>query len=57
MGIVSPGTDWSWVDVSNTALPRIGVGSANSGFVDALNVEVAPSSDELIGRSWVSVIP
>ena len=57
MGAASPSDMWSWVDISNTALPRINITNSSTGFADALNVEVAPSSDELIGRSWINVIP
>ena len=48
--------DWSWVDVSEINIPRIAVSNSNTGFVDAVNVEDAPTSDALVGRGWINSI-
>ena len=55
--INSPNKDWSWVDISVAALPRLAVGDSDDGFDGATDVEDAPTSETLIGRKWVSAIP
>ena len=39
-------------------LPRLNVGGSNElDFMDATNVEDAPTSETLVGRAWIPDIP
>ena len=52
-----PGKDWSWVDPETDPFERRPVGTSISVFGSATNVENAPGSAKLIGRSWLNDIP
>ena len=56
-GPTTPTKDWSWVNPENDPYTRVVVGSAATQFMNATNVENAPSSDNLIGREWINDIP
>ena len=53
----TPTKDWSWVQPNSDPYTRVDVGTAPTEFGSATNVENAPSSDNLIGRKWISDIP
>ena len=53
----TPTKDWSWVGPENDPYTRVVVGSAGTQFMNATNVENAPSSEKLIGRAWIDDIP
>ena len=54
-GVNLPTKDWSWVNPTTDA--RNDVADAAQGFNNATDVENAPGSDKLIGRSWIQAIP
>ena len=54
---INPTKDWSWVDPEADPYTRAAVGSAAGGFMNATNVENAPTSAKLIGRDWLNDIP
>ena len=55
--LTTPTKDWSWVNPENDPYTRVAVSGAIMQFMSATNVENAPSSEKLIGRSWVDDIP
>ena len=55
--LTTPTKDWSWVDPEADPYTRSAVGQAITQFMSATNVENAPSSEKLIGRTWISDIP
>ena len=52
-----PTKDWSWVNPETDPYVRHPIGTAAQGFMNATNVENAPSSAKLIGRDWINDIP
>ena len=55
--LTTPTKDWSWVNPENDPYTRVGVSTADMQFGSATNVENAPSSEKLIGRTWIDDIP
>ena len=56
-GLTTPTKDWSWVNPEPDPYERVAVGTANMQFGSATNVENAPTSEQLIGRTWIDAIP
>ena len=56
-GVNLPTKDFCWVNPQNDPFTRLSVGGAGQGFMNATNVENAPSSAKLIGRDWINDIP
>ena len=56
-GITLPTKDWSWVDPEADPFTRRPVSTAGIGFNSATNIENAPTTDNLIGRAWIALIP
>ena len=52
-----PSKDTSWVNPETTPPSRYPLSMAAGGFNSATNVEDAPTSDKLLGRSWINDIP
>ena len=52
-----PSKDWSWVMPEDDPFTRTTVTGAVTGFMNATNVENAPTSAKLIGRGWLADIP
>ena len=55
--LTTPTKDWSWVKPEDDPYVRVAVVSAATQFGSATNVENEPSSENLIGRTWVDDIP
>ena len=55
--ITTPTKDWSWVEPEMDPYTRVTVSTAQMGFMNATNVENAPSSAKLVGREWIKDIP
>ena len=55
--LTTPTKDWSWVNPEGDPYVRFDVAQAATQFMSATNVENAPSSEKLIGRTWISDIP
>ena len=55
--ITTPTKDWSWVNPENDPYTLVPIGTAITEFMNATNVENAPSSEDLIGRAWIDDIP
>ena len=55
-GAISFSGKWSWVEPASP-FTRVGVSQADATFENAVNVEAAPSSTDLIGRAWIVDIP
>ena len=55
--IATPTKDWSWVDPEADPYTRHIVSGSLTGFSMATNVENAPGSAKLVGRSWLNEIP
>ena len=53
----TPTKDWSWVNPEMDPYTRVAVDTAINQFQSATNVENAPSSEKLIGRTWIGDIP
>ena len=56
-GVSLPTKDWFWINLSVDPPVRVPVAMAGQLFSTATNVEDAPTSDNLIGRTWIDGIP
>ena len=55
--LTTPTKDWSWVRSEVDPYTRVEITGAVMQFMNATNVENAPSSEKLIGRAWIGDIP
>ena len=56
-GPALPTKDWCWVNPEVDPFTRYSTSGAGQGFMEATNVENAPTSAKLIGRDWINDIP